>query len=689
MKKGDDVAPARLDADTDGENAEGLNDGGEDHKAGLLATMLASPVPIRSKLMLGLLILSITPLIALGWFVCNRVGRAQRSAVMEVQKVCRKGTEKVHSLSHEAAKQKAEQIAAELASFIEKNPDAHLSDLAAVKELKRAATQDVTTGFLTSIDLMLDDQPLSFLEMTAPRPAPGGRAEDGTRIFRAHPAGIVLGKEMAGRPRKPYTYVAKVAGTNLKIGATTQDLGVESVVTELAGTIQSMSAGTERNTYRTMDDLRVMLVFGVVAIVVGITVINGQVARAITRPIAKLQAAAEGISRGERDVDLAVGGGAEVQALAGAFQKATSDLREYAVSLEAKNLELDVARKTAEQHSRELQEAQEEMVQMEKMSSLGRLVAGVAHEINTPTGAIYNVSAAATSSLDALVEGLGHLRAMSPDDFDQFQHFLDVAVARQLVLDRVSREDKLALRETLRQADIKDAKSYAELLAKCHITDVDDGVKLSRLLEKYGVRPVFTGLLEIHAGAAISRTSADKIAKIVRALKYYSQGGEQQQAKSPTDINRTIKDALIILHNRIKHRADVELELAEGLPPVKCLGGITEIWVNLLTNACDAIEERDEDFRGSIRITSCSTDKGIRVTVMDNGVGIPPEIVSKVFDPFFTTKPPDKGTGLGLSLVMSTVKRDGGTVTIKEEDGFKGFEITFPFPLDVAETDTA
>ncbi|MFH1730850.1 MAG: ATP-binding protein [Planctomycetota bacterium] len=686
MKKGDDVAPAPLDADTAGRSAKSLNDGGADHKAGQLAKVVASRVPMRSKLTLGLLVLSITPLIALGWFVCDRVGMAQRSAVMEVQKVCQRGTEKVYSLSHEAAKQRAEEIAAELASFIKKNPDAHLSDLAAVKVLERAATQDITTGFLTSIDLILDDQPLSFLEMTAPRPETGGRAENGTKVFRAHSAGVVLGKEMAGRPRKPYTYVANVGGTNLKIGATTQDLGVKSVVTELAGTIRGMSTGTERNTYRTMDDLRTVLVFGVVVIIVGITLINGQVARTITRPIAKLQAAAEGISRGERDVDLAVGGGVEVRTLAAAFQKATSDLREYAASLEAKNLELDVARKTAEKHSRELQEAQEEMVQMEKMSSLGRLVAGVAHEINTPTGAIYNVSAAATSSLDALVEGLGRLRAMRPDDFGQFQHFLDVAVARQLVLERVSREDKLALRDTLQQAGIKDAKAYAELLAKCHITDAGDGVKLSRLLDKYGVRPVFTGLLEIHAGVAISRTSADKIAKIVRALKYYSQGNERQQAKSPTDINRTIKDALIILHNRIKHRADVELKLAEDLPPAKCLGGITEIWVNLLTNACDAIEEKGEDFRGSIRIASCATDKDIHVTVMDDGLAIPPEIVSKMFDPFFTTKPPDKGTGLGLSLVMSTVKRDGGTVTLKEEDGFKGFEVTFP--LDAAETDT-
>ena len=656
---------------------QGMDQGDEGSEATPQSRRLFSGVPTRSKLTLGLLALSIPPLVILGWFVCNRVNDAQRATAMEVQKACQRGTDKAYSLSQQAARQKAEEIAAEVVAFLERNPQAPLRDLARVGALERALKQDVTTGFLTSIDLLLDERPLSFVQLAAPAKASSAQTAEGKWVFHARTSGVVVGQEVRRRPRKPYTYVANVRGTNLKVAATTQDLGVESVVNELAGTIQSIGESTERNTYRTADDLRAVLVFGVVAIILGVTVINGQVARAVTRPISKLTAAARNISCGSREVDLEVGGGPEVQALAHAFQKATMDLQEYAASLESKNLELDIARKIAEQNSRELQEAQEEMMQMEKMSSLGRLVAGVAHEINTPTGAIYNVSAAAANSLDVLIEGLGRLRAMAVEDFDEFQHFLDMAVARQLMLDRVSREDKLQLRQNLREAGIENAKVYAELLAKCHITDPNDGVRLAGLLEKYGVRSVFTGLLEIHAGAAISRTSADKIAKIVRALKFYSHGNENQDAKSLVDINRTIKDALIILHNRIKHRADVELDLADGLPAVKCTGGVTEIWVNLLTNACDAINEQGEDARGTIKIRSFAAGKELKVSVLDNGVPIAPDIVSKIFDPFFTTKAPGKGTGLGLSLVMSTVTRDGGSVTIKEQDGFKGFEVAF------------
>ena len=638
----------------------------------------------RSKLTLGLLALSIPPLIALGWFVCDRVNNAQRATVMAVQSVCQRGADKAYSLGHRAAKQKAEEIAAEVVMFLERNPDAPLADLTKVGVLERAMKQDVTTGFLTSVDLLLDDRPLSFVELTAPADGSSEQTAKGRRVFRAKTSGVAVGQEMARRTRRPYTYVAAIRGTNLTVGATTQDLGVESVVTELAGTIQRIGQGTERNTYRMAADLKAGLVFGVIAIILGVTIINGQVARAVTRPIGKLTSAARGISHGSRDVNLDVGGGPEVQALARAFTKATTDLREYAASLESKNLELDAARELAEQNNRELQEAHEEMLQMEKMSSLGRLVAGVAHEINTPTGVIHNVSAVAANSLDVLVEGLGRLRAMTPEDFDEFQAFLDMVVPRQWILDRVPQEDKLALRRRLDDAGIDNASAYAELLAKCHMTDPENGVRLAGLLEKYDVRSVFTGLLEIHAGAAISRNSADKIAKIVRALKFYSHGEKGEEAKLLVDVNRTIKDALIILHNRIKSRADVKLDLAETMPAVNCAGGITEIWVSLLTNACDALDEAGEDINGAIRIKSLVTDTEVKVIVLDNGAPIAPDIASKMLDPFFTTKAPGRGPGLGLSLVVNTAKRDGGSVTIQEQDDFKGFEVAFP--LDCAQS---
>jgi len=658
---------------------ESLKTDGRDDEPADPADAASSHMPIRSKLMLGLLVLSITPLIVLGWFVCERVGEAQRSAVIEVQKVCHRGTENVYGLSRQAAKQRGEQISAAVVAFLEKNPDAPLCDLVKVKALESAIKQDVTTGVLTSVDVLLDDQPLTFLELAAPSKDVPVRSAGGMRAFHAQPVGIVLGQDTKTRRRKPYTYIAKVRGTNLKIAVTTQDLGVESVVTELGATMQNMSTGTQHRTYQAMDDLKTVLVFGVIAIVVGVTVINGQVVRTITQPIGKLTAAARSITMGERDVDLHVGGGAEVQALAQAFKKATGDLREYAASLETKNIELDAARKAAEEHACELQEAQEEMMQMGKMSSLGRLVAGVAHEIDAPTGAMYNVSAAAARSLDTLVGGLGRLREMAPEDFAQFQHFLDVAVAQQFVLERGAKEGQPDLRNKLQASGVKNAESYAELLPQCRITDPDDAVKLSKLLEKYDIRSVFTGLLEIHTCAATSRSSADRITEIVRALKYYSHGDEDQRTKWPTDINRTIKDAAIILHNRIKRHADLELTLADGLPPVECMGGIVEVWVNLLTNACDAIEKKAPNIRGAIRINSFRKGEKVHVTVTDNGVPIPPEVVSKVFAPFFTTKPPGKGTGVGLSLVMGTVKRDGGAVAlVAEKDGFKGFEITFP-----------
>ncbi|MFH1730442.1 MAG: ATP-binding protein [Planctomycetota bacterium] len=620
-------------------------------------------MPIRSKLMLGLLAFATLPLLLLGWFVCAQVDRAQRVTVMQVQRAEQKNAEEMRSLSRRAARAKAEEVVQRILQFLDEHPGTSLTQLAQAESVRQAAERQATIGYTTSVELLLNDKPLetpgtSLLAASRSGEAPASR--------RTHGAG--------------YAFIAPVPGTLLKVAMRVKDTGIERTLDQLVRSVQGISEVTQTETSRAMDRLKVMLVIGTAALVVCLTLIGGEVARSITKPIGKLTTAAEKIRQGERNVDLAVGGGRELQLLAAAFESATTELREYANSLERKNLELDVAHKLETKARQELQQAQDEMIQMEKMSSLGRLVAGVAHEINTPTGAIYNVTGETTGSLDMLVNGLQKMREMPPEQFGTFRHFLDVAVARRLIPDRVSRKERKALCEGLVQAGIGQAKKFAELLAKCHITASSEGVELCKLLEEYDVADVFAALVEIHASAKISRTSAEKISQTVQALKYYSHGGTfgAGAAVQAVDINQTINDALIILHNRLKMRASVDIDLADGLPQVHCSGGITEVWVNLLANACDAIEEKGETARGSIQVRTRCSDVSVDVVIADDGQPVPPGIVSKIFDPFFTTKPPGKGTGLGLSVVMGTVKRNGGTISLQNNGDFKEFIISLP-----------
>jgi signal transduction histidine kinase len=622
-------------------------------------------MPIRSKLMLGLLAFATVPLLLLGWFVSARVDRAQRAAVMQVQRSEQKSADEMRNLSRLAAQAKANEIVQEMLLFLREYPETDPADLGKVESVRQAAERQTTTGYTTSADLLLDNEPIRTFGPGRPADASESLAEEGAREKGS---------------KKGYAFVANVPGTPLKVGARVEDSGIDRTIDQLVHSLRGISEATQAETTRTMQQLKVMLVLGTAALVVCLTLVGGEAARSITKPIAKLTAAAEKIRKGERDVDLAVGGGRELQLLAGAFKRATGELRDYANSLETKNLELEVARKQETKARRGLQQAQDEMIQMEKMSSLGRLVAGVAHEINTPTGAIYNVTGETSGSLDLLVNGLRRMREMPPEEFETFRHFLDVAVARRLMPERVSRKERKALCTELEKAGVAEALKLAELLAKCHMTALSEGVELCKLLERYNVVDVFTALVEIHASAKISRTSAEKISQTVRALKYYSHGGESAAAGSmqTTDVNQTVNDALIILHGRLKMQADVELDLAENLPPVQCSGGITEVWVNLLTNACDAIDEKGDGSRGNVRVRTCCSDASIDVVIADDGQPVPPEVVSKIFDPFFTTKAPGKGTGLGLSVVMGTIKRNGGTVNFHNDDGFKEFVVSFP-----------
>jgi len=620
-------------------------------------------MPIRSKLMLGLLSFATVPLLALGWFMCARVDKARQEAITQLQLTEQKTTEEMWHLSRQAARAKAEEIVERIAAFLEQRPDVDLAQIGREAVIREVAESQTTVGYVTSIDLLLDDERIGTFGDTLPE---GSTVSD-------PPAA----EAPAGGP-KGYAFVATVPGTSLKVAARVKDGGIEKTIDALVLSIQGINERAQTQTAGAMERLKILLVVGTAALVVFLTLIGGEVARTITKPIGKLTAAAERIRQGERDIDLNVRGGRELQLLAGAFERTTTELRDYAVSLETKNAELDAARQTEAAARQDLQQAQDEMIQMEKMSSLGRLVAGVAHEINTPTGAIYNVTDETTGLLDLLVDGLHQMRQMPPEDFERFRHFLDVAVARRLMPERVSRKERNTLRDELERAGIGEAAKRAELLAKCHLTSPSEGVELCRLLEEYHVVSVFAALVEIHASAKIGRTSAEKISQIVRALKFYSHGGDTSAELHPTDVNQTVNDAFIILHNRLKQRANVELDLAEGLPELRCSGGITEVWVNLLANACDAIEEKGEGARGNVRVQTRRSDVSIDVVVADDGRPVPPEVASKIFDPFFTTKAPGKGTGLGLSVVMGTIKRNGGTVNLRTDGGFKEFVVSLP-----------
>lgn len=278
----------------------------------------------------------------------------------------------------------------------------------------------------------------------------------------------------------------------------------------------------------------------------------------------------------------------------------------------------------------DLKESQAQLLQSEKMASLGQMVAGVAHELNTPLGYVKN--------------NVQLLRELSEPLFE-----LAAAQARlgQCLNDPDC--DEASLSQALQTAEQARQQAAPELLAE-------------DLQQLYG--DTLYGL--------------EQIAELVIGLKDFAR--LDRAMSEEVDLNDCIRSALLIARNHIKDKAEVLQQLGE-LPRIACAPSqINQVLLNLLTNASQAI-----DGMGRIQIRSWADAQGIHVSLQDNGRGMPPEVMAKIFDPFFTTKPVGQGTGLGLSISYKIVQDHGGQIRVASEPG-RGtrFLISLPLPATVA-----
>lgn len=254
-----------------------------------------------------------------------------------------------------------------------------------------------------------------------------------------------------------------------------------------------------------------------------------------------------------------------------------------------------------------IQEVQRQLVQSEKLSSIGQLAAGVAHEINNPIGYI-------NSNLTSL------------------KNYVEDLLELTVIYEKV--EPALNDTEQLRQIEAFKHKIDLEFLK----TDVLD------LLD------------ESHEGAS-------RVKKIVQDLKDFSHAGGDDDWQW-ADLHTCLESTLNIVNNEIKYKANVIKEFGD-IPQVWCLPHqLNQVFMNLLVNAAHAIENE-----GTITVRTGEENDHIWVEVSDNGKGIAPEHVNKIFDPFFTTKPVGKGTGLGLSVSYNIIKKHNGEIQLDSRVG--------------------
>ncbi len=279
-----------------------------------------------------------------------------------------------------------------------------------------------------------------------------------------------------------------------------------------------------------------------------------------------------------------------------------------------------------------LNDAKGQLLQQEKMASVGHLAAGVAHEINNPLGFV-------TSNITTLKQYTRKYRELS----EQVMNFVSLPVEQGL--DPAFIIPFKGLREYVRKADFDFINSDLEDLYK----DTHDGL--------------------------------DRVSKIVKGLRNFSRIDNMDE-RSAYDLKEGIENTLVISRNELKYAASLELDLGE-VPEIVAAGGqINQVILNILLNACAAVKSRFAPALGQIFIRTWAEGEHVCLSIKDNGIGIPQENLSSIFNPFFTTKPVGEGTGLGLSISYDIiVNKHHGSIEVQSTYG-EGTEFKITLPVD-------
>jgi PAS domain S-box-containing protein len=267
----------------------------------------------------------------------------------------------------------------------------------------------------------------------------------------------------------------------------------------------------------------------------------------------------------------------------------------------------------------------EEIHQESKLESLGRLSAGLAHEINTP------------------IQYVGdNARFLA----EAFSDLMDMVTLYRGLLDRAEPMEWAERQEQMREAE-------------------------NRLEVDY---------LQSEVPSAVEQTlqGIERVATIVRAMKTFSHPGHKELV--PADLNEALMATVTVARHQVTRVADLELDLDE-LPPVRCnIPELNQVFLNLIVNAADAVEETGR--RGTVTISSRVQGPNVQIMVSDTGAGMPEHVQAKIFDPFFTTKEVGRGTGQGLPLVRSVIQdQHGGTLSVRTK---QGAGTTFAIRLPIA-----
>lgn len=335
--------------------------------------------------------------------------------------------------------------------------------------------------------------------------------------------------------------------------------------------------------------------------------------------------------------------------------------------VEARTGALTDAKNAAEQTLAELRSTQDQLVQSEKLAVLGRIAAGVAHELNTPLGAIGATAGMIRNSYLGVLERTDELaRWLEEDSGAGIANLLKTSLdAKPLTLStRERRELKNRLTEDLAKLSVADPRGLADLFIELNLHDsYRPYLKSLSTGESHPRTGLLRSLSNVGRGAHVIEIAAQKAARIVQALQSYRKQTPEESV-APVDVRDEIETVLTLYCNQFKKNVQIVREY-EDVPLVDGYRGeLGQVWTNLLLNSLQAM-----DYKGRLVIGVHHDGDQVVVSFGDNGCGIPETMQHQVFEPFFTTKDEGEGCGLGLDIVRGIVKRHDGSIDFETTPG--------------------